>query len=174
MAPSISRTNRPPWRRHQFRTYGHGDSPVTAHPRYSTAEHALIARRKRNCAFGDEAQTSTSAALPPSCRALSNLRRAMIVAVPSASGGTIPAAGDRRHWRVGLVLSRPTPNAYAALFHRTTYVGTSYRRGLRSSSTAFAVPMVWRQCGSDPPECPRPAYQSGKSSPDRPPWKSAG
>ena len=35
---------------------------------------------------------NTRAALPPSCCALSNLRRATIVARPIASGGTIPAA----------------------------------------------------------------------------------
>ncbi len=79
------RTNRPPCGAISFAPIAIEIGQSAHHPRYSTAAHASDHEQKRNCTFRNEAQSQYQSGFATSCCALSNLRRATIVARPIAT-----------------------------------------------------------------------------------------
>ncbi len=90
--PGISRTNSPPCGAISFAPTAMEIAPVTAPPTIQHGRTRIGSRAAKESPFRDKAQAKNQRGFAPSRCPLSNLLRATSVAIPIASGGTIPAA----------------------------------------------------------------------------------
>ena len=114
-------------RRHQFRTYRHGDSPRhrTTHDTARQNTH-WIARRKRNCAFGDEAQAQHQRSFTAFLLRFIELTTGNDRRQAKRQRWHHSCRHDRRHRRVGLGTQQANAKRICRFVHRTTHVGTHH------------------------------------------------